>query len=148
MPKFAVARLVLAGGRGSRLRLAGIAAGVAVGVTLILTLWAGFNALTARAERSSWTMMQAGEPIGGASNIKLSADQLIASPQTDHFDGQLITRGRHRRHVGLARSRARDERNTEARHILCVTRACEAHRFRPVQLAGEQIRNTGRYDLR
>ena len=37
-------------------------------------------------------MMQAGEPIGGASNIKLSADQLIASPQTDHFDGQLITR--------------------------------------------------------
>lgn len=92
MPKFAVARLVLAGGRGSRLRLAGIAAGVAVGVTLILTLLAGFNALTARAERSSWTMMQAGEPIGGASNIKLLADQLIASPQTDHFDGRLITR--------------------------------------------------------
>ncbi len=92
MPRFAVARLVLAGGRGSRLRLAGIAAGVAVGVTLILMLWAGFNALTARAERSSWTMMQTGQPIGGAETVQLSADQLIASTQTDHFAGQLITR--------------------------------------------------------
>lgn len=94
MPRFAVARLVLTGGRGSRLRLAGIVAGVAIGVMLILMLWAGFNALTARAERSSWALsqMQTGPPVESANRIALSPDQLISASQTDHFNGRLITR--------------------------------------------------------
>lgn len=92
MPKVALARLVLSGGRGSRLRLIGMAAGVAIGVMLVMMLWAGFNALTARAERSSWTMMQTGAPMATPGAVTLSPDQLLAASQTDHFQGHPITR--------------------------------------------------------
>jgi hypothetical protein len=92
MCKLVLARLVLSGGRGFRLRLTGMAVGVAIGVMLVMMLWAGFNALTIRAERSSWTTIQTGTPITTPGPVTLSADQLLAASRTDHFHGHLITR--------------------------------------------------------
>jgi hypothetical protein len=92
MPRLALARLVLSGGRGSRLRLTGMAVGVAIGVMLVMMLWAGFNALTARAERSSWMMMQTSAPANSPGGVTLSAYQLLVASQTDHFQGHLIAR--------------------------------------------------------
>jgi ABC-type antimicrobial peptide transport system permease subunit len=59
---------------------------------LLMLLWGAFNGLTSRAERSSWTNIQTGTPIDNSTPVHLSADELIAASQTDHFAGRLITR--------------------------------------------------------
>ncbi|MDR1513178.1 MAG: FtsX-like permease family protein [Propionibacteriaceae bacterium] len=55
MSVLALSRLLLTQNRGDRLRLAGIAGGVAIGVLLTLLLWAGYTSLAERSERSTWT---------------------------------------------------------------------------------------------
>lgn len=93
MSTFALTRLVTAGNRGSRLRLVGIAAGIMVGVTLLLLLWGASNGLIARSERSTWTSLYSSQPPSQLdSATALTDEQVAASTNTDHFNGDIITR--------------------------------------------------------
>lgn len=93
MSTFALTRLVTAGSRGSRLRLVGIAAGITVGVMLLLLLWGASNGLTSRSERSTWTTLYSSQaPVQLSSTTELADDQVAANTNTDHFKGHIITR--------------------------------------------------------
>ena len=90
---FALTRLVTAGSRGSRLRLVGIAAGITVGVMLLLLLWGASNALTSRSERSTWTTLYSSQaPVHVDDTTELTDDLVAASTYTDHFSDHIITR--------------------------------------------------------
>ena len=52
--------LVAGRARGGRARLIGTAAGVAVGVALLLLILGAYNGLTDRTERSTWTYLSNG----------------------------------------------------------------------------------------
>lgn len=93
MSTFALTRLVTAGNRDSRLRLAGIAAGITVGVMLLLLLWGASNGLPSRSERSTWTTLYTGQaPVHVGNTTELADGQVAASTNTDHFSGHIITR--------------------------------------------------------
>tara|TARA_R110002051_G_scaffold26574_1_gene64199 strand:+ start:2080 stop:4197 length:2118 start_codon:yes stop_codon:yes gene_type:complete len=79
-------RLLIFGTRGNWGRLAGIAAGVGIGVLLALLLVAGANALETRDVRSSWIQPSLSE-LSTA-----TGDDTIAAPSRDIFDGQRINR--------------------------------------------------------
>lgn len=86
-------RLVAAGNRGSRGRLLGITAGVAVGVALFLLLWGAYSGLQAREVRSAWTQFGSAAPQHLNDQVTgLSRDEVLAAVRTDHFDGNVITR--------------------------------------------------------
>ncbi|MBF9134998.1 ABC transporter permease [Plantactinospora sp. S1510] len=95
MSVFSLARLVTAGDRGARIRLAGMAAGVAVGVALLLLLWGAYDALASRAERSTWTTLSAGvspQQVSDPAAAAPSDDTVLASSTPDYFMGRTITR--------------------------------------------------------
>jgi hypothetical protein len=92
---FSLARLVTAGGRGAFARLAGMAAGVAVGVALLLLLWGAYGGLAARTERSTWTNLQFGpsnQQLNGPATGVPGDGTVLASAVSDYFDGQSIVR--------------------------------------------------------
>lgn len=87
-------RLVVAGDRSSRRRLAGITAGVMIGVALFLLLVAAGQAFGVRSERSTWTDLQ---PIRPGAMQEMEEDTVL-TPETaaavsafDHYEGQVIT---------------------------------------------------------
>lgn len=86
-------RLVTAGNRGSRGRLLGITAGIAVGVALFLLLWGAYGGLQAREVRSAWIQLGSAAPQHlNDQVIELARDEVLAAVRTDHFDGNVITR--------------------------------------------------------
>jgi hypothetical protein len=95
MSLFSLAGLVTAGGRGARGRLAGMAAGVAVGVALLLLLWGGYDGFASRTERSTWTVLTSGVSARQVSDPAAAApgdDTVLASTVSDYFMGRTITR--------------------------------------------------------
>lgn len=94
MSLLSLVRLVTAGGRGAWGRLAAMAAGVAVGVALLLLLWGAYDGLASRTERSTWTSLTYGvsEPVRDLATAAPSDDRVLASTVTDYFDGSAITR--------------------------------------------------------
>lgn len=93
MNVFALSRLLLAQNRGDRLRLAGIAGGVAIGVLLTLLLWAGYTALAERSERSTWTDpdRQSGVVTHYDAGVGLTDGEAAVLSDTDYYRGQPIT---------------------------------------------------------
>ncbi|KAA9130224.1 ABC transporter permease [Microbacterium caowuchunii] len=79
-------RLLIFGTRGNWVRLAGIVAGVAIGVLLALLLVAGANALETRDIRSSWLQPAVNE-LSTA-----TTDDTIAARSDDIFVGEKIDR--------------------------------------------------------
>jgi hypothetical protein len=95
MSVFSLARLVTAGGRGARLRLVGMAGGVAVGVALLQLLWGAYDGLASRAERSTWTALSSGvsaQQVSDPAAAALGDDTVLASNTSDSFMGRTITR--------------------------------------------------------
>ncbi|ALJ18484.1 ABC transporter permease [Microbacterium sp. No. 7] len=74
MNTLSLAWLVAGRARGGRARLIGTAAGVAVGVALLLLVLAAYNGLTDRAERSTWTYPYAG---AGATAVQTPGDATV-----------------------------------------------------------------------
>ena len=68
MSRIALTRLLVANDRSARRRLAGIVAGVMVGVTLFLMLLAAAQAFPERSMRSSWASTALIPGIPGQSN--------------------------------------------------------------------------------
>lgn len=93
MSVLALSRLLLAQNRGDRLRLAGIAAGVAIGVLLTLLLWAGYTALAERSERSTWTDpdRQTGAVTHYDAEAGLADGEAAVARDVDYYRGQPIT---------------------------------------------------------
>ncbi|BCY09096.1 FtsX-like permease family protein [Actinoplanes sp. L3-i22] len=95
MSLFSLARLVTAGGRGARGRLAGMAGGVAVGVALLLLLLSAYHGLASRTERSTWTALDLGvaaRQVGDPAATAPDDDTVLASTTSDYFMGRTITR--------------------------------------------------------
>jgi len=88
--RVALTRLVIAGNRASRLRLAGMVAGVMVGVTLLLLLAGAFAGVGARGERSSWTQPLTGPPLT-TEDHRLEAGESAVAWQLDHVGTRTIT---------------------------------------------------------
>ena len=93
--------LVAGRARGGRARLIGTAAGVAVGVALLLLILGAYNGLTDRTERSTWTYLSNGvsttiapgqNPIALNDGEVLAASTSAAGTAADLFDGHAITR--------------------------------------------------------
>ncbi|NDR53053.1 MULTISPECIES: FtsX-like permease family protein [unclassified Actinomyces] len=94
MTTLPLTRLVVAGDRAARRRLAGITAGVMIGVALFLLLAAAGQAFGVRSERSTWTDLMVTDP--GVRQV-LAADTVL-TPETaaavsdiDHYEDHLIT---------------------------------------------------------
>src|SRR5690242_5488153 len=81
-------RLVLRGGREALIRLVLIAASVAVGVAVLLTVLADFHAFNATNGRRCWQCTQ-GEPAVG---VAPSPDAELWNYRQDYFRGQVIER--------------------------------------------------------
>ena len=95
MSLLSLARWVTAGNRRARMRLAGIAAGVAVGVALLLLLWGAYHGIGARTERSTWTSLSSGtsaKPVDDPAATAPGDDTVLASTVSDFFMGRTITR--------------------------------------------------------
>lgn len=86
-------RLVLLGGSGAWRRLAGIAAGVGIGVALFLTLWGAATGLELRDARGAWRN-PAAEPAVAADSatVPLTDDVVLLARDTDMFRGSAIVR--------------------------------------------------------
>lgn len=89
-----LARLAIVGSRGSRGRLLAIAAGVAIGVAILLVLWGARNGLHARDERSSWTLVWGAPQVTTADGqpAELTEDSLLAYQTVDYFRDERIMR--------------------------------------------------------
>ena len=91
-------RLTLNGGREAAVRLALIAAAVALGVSLVLMSLAGINAVNAQNARYGWLgtgtipASPAGSPSTSTTTKQSAADPLWWLLQADHFAGQTIAR--------------------------------------------------------
>jgi putative ABC transport system permease protein len=89
----ALARLILVESRGAWVRLTGVTAGVAVGVTLFLLLFGAYGALGDRQERSSWLSLAGGEYITGSeTDVTLDDDAVLALRSVDRHADAFITR--------------------------------------------------------
>jgi ABC-type antimicrobial peptide transport system permease subunit len=98
-------KLAVVGSRSAYGRVAGITAGVAVGVCLLLLLWGGVNGLSARDDRGAWLRetggpavsvpATAGDPAASApaTPVPLTPDMVLmrANP-VEIFRGELINR--------------------------------------------------------
>jgi putative ABC transport system permease protein len=102
-PRLALARLILVDSRGAWVRLVGVTAGVAVGVTLFLLLFGAYGALSDRQERSTWVSMSTGEYLADSSPAGSTAagpdaggspddDSVFALLSQDRHAGDIITR--------------------------------------------------------
>ena len=87
---FLALRLAVRGGRDAAARLAFIAAGVAVGVTLLLAALASYNGLRAQDTRSGWLATSAHnlEPSIG----EPTSDPILWRRTQDEFQGQSLNR--------------------------------------------------------
>lgn len=86
-----VFRIAVFGSRASYGRLAGIAAGVAVGVSLLLLLWGSVTGLTSRDARGAW--LREGNAVISASH-SITADTLLMSSSDEIYRDQLISQRR------------------------------------------------------
>ena len=98
MSRIALTRLLVANDRSARRRLAGIVAGVMVGVTLFLMLLAAAQAFPERSMRSSWASTALIPGIPGQSNHTdlrpdhtLTAGELAVASNFDVVGNQAIT---------------------------------------------------------
>ena len=98
MSRIALTRLLVANDRSARRRLAGIVAGVMVGVTLFLMLLAAAQAFPERSMRSSWASTALISGIPGQSNHTdlrpdhtLTTGELAVSSNVDVVGNQPIT---------------------------------------------------------
>ena len=92
----ALARLILVDSRGAWVRLVGITAGVAVGVTLFLLLFGAYGALSDRQDRSSW-LSATGEYATDTNadtegGVALGDDAVLALSSVDRHADAFITR--------------------------------------------------------
>lgn len=100
----AVLKLAILGSKSSWGRFAGVAAGVAIGVSLLLLLWGAANGLTQRDERGAWLREQ-GEPAvtvplaadglhpaGPPQPVPLSDSTILVANPIDIFRDELINR--------------------------------------------------------
>ncbi|RAX19822.1 ABC transporter permease [Actinomyces sp. Z5] len=94
MSTLPLARLVVAGDRAARRRLAGITAGVMIGVALFLLLAAAAQAFGQRSERSTWAELMLTNP-GVVQQLEedtvLTPETAAAVSATDHYEDRLIT---------------------------------------------------------
>jgi hypothetical protein len=89
----ALARLILVDSRGAWVRLVGVTAGVAVGVTLFLLLFGAYGALDDRQDRSSWLSVSAGEYVAGSeAAVSIGDDSVLAMAGFDRHADAFITR--------------------------------------------------------
>lgn len=86
-------RLLLTGNRSAKIRLAGIALGVAVGVALFLQLWGAYNGMVERDQRSAWTQPD-GDSLSSvtAGGGSIQANEIWAASSQDYFEGHRIRR--------------------------------------------------------
>ena len=83
MSRIALTRLLVANDRSARRRLAGIVAGVMVGVTLFLMLLAAAQAFPERSMRSSWASTALIPGIPGQSNhTDLQPDHTLTTSES------------------------------------------------------------------
>ncbi|WP_406423436.1 hypothetical protein OH809_05605 [Streptomyces sp. NBC_00873] len=85
-------RLTLSGGREAASRLAVIAAAVALGVGLLLSILAAINATAAQNSRNAWLNTGSGKSASSQSAAKADTDPLWWLLRADHFEGQVIGR--------------------------------------------------------
>jgi putative ABC transport system permease protein len=89
----ALARLILVESRGAWVRLIGVTAGVAVGVTLFLLLFGAYGAFGDREDRSSWTSVSTGEYVSGSDTaVTLDDDSVLVLRSVDRHADAFITR--------------------------------------------------------
>ncbi|WP_103062698.1 FtsX-like permease family protein [Actinomyces qiguomingii] len=94
MSTLSLTRLVVSGDRASRRRLAGITAGVMIGVALFLLLAAAGQAFGVRSERSTWTDLMVTNPEVTqelAADTVLTPDTAAAVAGLDHYEDRVIT---------------------------------------------------------
>nr|WP_300144284.1 ABC transporter permease [Propionicimonas sp.] len=87
-----LARLVLLGSPGAWRRLAGIAAGVAIGVALFLTLWGASSALELRDARTGWTNPASATSVGDRQPEPLTDTTALFARDYDVFRGASLHR--------------------------------------------------------
>ncbi|MGW1803112.1 FtsX-like permease family protein [Streptomyces sp. NPDC001984] len=85
-------RLTLNGGREAATRLAVIAAAVALGVGLLLSILAAINATATQNSRNAWLNTGTGKSASSQSAAKADVDPLWWLLRADHFDGKTIGR--------------------------------------------------------
>ncbi|MEU1599225.1 FtsX-like permease family protein [Streptomyces sp. NPDC005708] len=85
-------RLTLSGGREAVARLAVIAAAVALGVGLLLSILATINATATQNSRNAWFNTGSGKSASSQSAAKADTDPLWWLLRADHFDGEIIGR--------------------------------------------------------
>lgn len=85
-------RLTLSGGREAAARLAVIAAAVALGVGLLLSILAAINATAIQNSRNAWLNTGSGTGASSRSEAKADTDPLWWLLRADHFDGKIIGR--------------------------------------------------------
>lgn len=97
----AILRLALAGSRSAVGRLAGIMAGVAVGVCLLLLLWGAADGLAQRDARGAWLRETGGsayqppvdgDPHAASVPIPLGPDTMLVARPAEHFRDSVINR--------------------------------------------------------
>lgn len=97
-------KLALVGSKSSWGRFAGVVAGVAIGVSLLLLLWSAANGLAHRDERGAW-LREVGQPAvnapqgadgtspsGQAEPVPLTDDIVLLANPVDIFRDQLVSR--------------------------------------------------------
>ncbi|MEU0831178.1 FtsX-like permease family protein [Streptomyces sp. NPDC005969] len=85
-------RLTLSGGREAAARLAVIAAAVALGVGMLLSILAAINATATQNSRNAWLNTGTGKSASSQSVAKADTDPLWWLLRADHFDGKTIGR--------------------------------------------------------
>src|SRR5690606_24509277 len=87
-----LARVAITGNKGSRGRLLAIAAGVAVGVAILLILWGAHSGVRARDERSAWTLIWRAPTVvdAGGDPGRISEDSIFAAQTFDYFGDERI----------------------------------------------------------
>ncbi|MEV0491766.1 FtsX-like permease family protein [Streptomyces atratus] len=85
-------RLTLSGGREAAARLAVVAAAVALGVGMLLSILAAINATATQNSRNAWLNTGTGKSASGQSVAKADTDPLWWLLRADHFDGKTIGR--------------------------------------------------------
>ncbi|MDR3068889.1 MAG: FtsX-like permease family protein [Cellulomonas sp.] len=84
--------LVAGKARGGRARLVGTAAGVAVGVALLLLVLGSYQGMSVRTERSTWTQVSSGVIADTITDDEVLATSTLDRHTPDWFAGNEITR--------------------------------------------------------